>query len=151
MYCSSCGKAVSRGLSFCNQCGTRVGGAQEPDAGRLSEASHNFLLAGILGIPIAGVGVLIGLMSVMKKELGFSNELVVAFASLGFLLLLAAEGVFIWTLIHRTRAARETGQEESASNVLGEARVRELPEPTSFVTESTTRTLEPVLRESKRR
>src|SRR4030095_15959889 len=106
MHCSSCGKAVVQALSYCNHCGARVGGTKEHDTGKLSESSLNVLLAGILGIPIAGLGIMIGLMMVMKKELGFGNEVIIAFTLLSFLLLLAAEGVFVWMLIHRARTVK---------------------------------------------
>jgi hypothetical protein len=56
--------------------------------------ARNILVAGILGIPIAGLGVVIGLMSVMK-EMGFRTELIIAFTSLSFLLFLAAETVLV--------------------------------------------------------
>lgn len=155
MYCSSCGQAVNQGLSYCNHCGAKVSGAKEPDVSKLSEASLNFILVGILGIPIAGLGILIGLMSVMKKELGFSNESTIAFALLGFLLLLAAETVFIWLLIHRTKMGKETGHiaqlREVVTKGLDEAQVRELPEPIPSVTENTTRSLEPMPRETRTR
>lgn len=132
-----------------------MSGAVDGDANKLSEASLNFLLVGILGIPIAGIGVIIGLMSVMKNELGFSTELIITFVRLSFLMLLAAESVFIWLLISRTRAAKKSGEnarpEESVAQGLGQAPARELSEPAHSVTENTTRNLEPVYHESKTR
>ena len=150
MYCSSCGQAVNQGLSYCKHCGAKVSGTKERDASNLSEESRNFLLAGILGIPIAGVGVIIGLMSVMK-QIGFSNELIIVFTSLGFLLLLIAEVVFIWSLLqNRTRTVKETSDNIQLKEVemkrFNEAQVRELSEPIPSVTENTTRSFEPIHR-----
>jgi hypothetical protein len=154
MYCSSCGKNVNQGLRFCNHCGATVGGAIEHDSSKLSESSLNLLLGGILGLPIAGLGIIIGLLSVMKKELGFGSELIIAFALMSFVLLLAAEGVFIWLLIHRARAFRETRNNarvnEGVIKSLSTAPVLELSEPPS-ITENTTRSFEPSEREPKRR
>lgn len=132
-----------------------MSGAGDPDANKLSEASLNFLLVGILGIPIAGIGVIIGLMSVMKNELGFNNELISLFVAVSFLLLLAAESVFIWLLVSRTRAIKESGENvrpyEAEVKGLGQTQARKLSEPMRSVTENTTRNLEPVYRESKTR
>lgn len=101
-----------------------------------------------MGIPIAGLGIIIGLMSVMK-EMGFSKELIIAFSSLSFLLLLAAEAVFIWLLLqNRTRTDKETRNNAQLKDVeikeLGEAQVRELSEPIPSVTENTTRSFEAI-------
>lgn len=154
MYCSSCSKAVNQNLKYCNHCGAMVGGSVERESSRLSESSFNLLLGGILGIPIAGLGIIIGLMSVMKKEMGFNNELIIAFTLLSFVLLLAAEGTFIWMLVHRARAFRETGGganfNEGVIKSLHTAPVRELSEPQSSVTENTTRSFEPLERGPRR-
>lgn len=155
MHCSSCGEAVNQDVSYCTRCGARTNDATGYAASKLSESSFNLLVAGILGIPIAGLGIVIGLMSVMK-EMGFSKELIIAFMSLGFLLLLAAEAVFIWLLLqNRTRADKETGNNaqlrEVEINKLGEAQVRELSEPIPSVAENTTRSFEAIHREPKMR
>ena len=50
MYCSSCGKTVMPGLSFCNHCGVQLSGKKKPEAGEMSEASFNFLIAALLGM-----------------------------------------------------------------------------------------------------
>lgn len=150
MHCSSCGKAVNQNLSYCKHCGAKI--SRSNDEGKLSEASLNFILAGILGLPIAGIGVLIGLMSVMKKEIGFGNEIILPFVLLGFLLLMSAEGVFIWLLINRTRLSKETKDNMQLKAVvtkeLSERQVRELAEPGPSVTENTTRSLDPVRSET---
>lgn len=152
MHCSACGKSVNA-LSYCNNCGARLAGGPLHDANNLSESSLNFLLACILGIPIAGVGVLIGLMKVMK-ELGFTLGPITVFGSAGLILLLVAEAVFVWLLISRTRKVKTTDGAASAEVVtreLAEAHVNALPEPLPSVTENTTRSFEPVPRGSKSR
>ena len=154
MYCASCGKAAKKGVTYCTRCGARADGSTEHAASKLTEASFITLVAGLMGIPIAGLGVVIGLMSVMK-EMGFSKELIIVFASLGFLLLLAAEAVFIWLLVQNRagRADKENGVNAGLKGVetreLGEAQVRALPEPMPSVTESATRPFEAIPRESK--
>ena len=76
MYCSNCGGEIIENLSYCNHCGRKMTGAN-----KLSEASFNTLVAGILAMPIAGVGVLIGLISVMKETLGFGNDVIIVIHS----------------------------------------------------------------------
>lgn len=153
MYCPSCGKAVKKGVSYCTRCGARADGSTEHAASKLSESSFIILVAGLIGIPIAGLGVVIGLMSVMK-EMGFSKELIIVFMSLGFLLLLAAEAVFIWLLVqNRARADKEKATNAELKRVetkeLGAAQVRALSDPMPSVTESATCPFEAIPRESK--
>ena len=73
MFCSNCGKYVGEGLNFCKSCGAKVGSAKSGEVCVLSESAFITLVSGIIAIPIAGLGVVIGLMSEMKQS-GFSNE-----------------------------------------------------------------------------
>ena len=87
--------------------------------------------------------------------MGFSKEVILVFMSLGFLLLLAAEAVFIWLLVQNRagRTDKETGDNAELKGVetkeLGAAQVRALSEPMPSVTESETRPFEAVPRGSK--
>lgn len=159
MYCSTCGGAVIPGLNYCKSCGARIGGATHDDRGKLSESSFNLLVTAILSIPIAGLGIIIGLMSVMKEKLGFSNELIIPFIAGAFLLLIVSETALIWLLIQRTKMVRKTDEDSGLKTVaqlpdvvikgLGAAKTRDLVEPIPTVIEHTTRSLEPVARETK--
>lgn len=161
MYCSTCGTAVIKGLNYCKNCGARIGGAKVDEADKLSESSFNLLVASVLGIPIAGLGIIIGLMSVMKDKLGFSNELIGAFIAGAFLLLVVSETALIWLLIQRTKIVRKTDVDsrlkdnaelpEVVIKGLNAAKTRELVEPIPSVIEDTTRSFEPIARESKTR
>jgi len=153
MYCSSCGEGIKQGVIFCTRCGTRANGVTDHAVGKLSESSFNTLVGGMMGIPIAGLGIMIGLIAVMK-ETGFSKGLMIVFTALSFLLLVAAEAVFIWLLLHnRARTVQEGGDQAQLKKVetkeLGEAKVWELAQPMTSVTENTTRAFEPIPRESK--
>lgn len=161
MYCSSCGTTIIQGLNYCKNCGTRVSGAKTGDADKLSEASFNLLVASVLSIPIAGLGIIIGLMSVMKNQLGFSSELIITFVSLAFLLLLVSEAALIWLLMQRTRQIKEIGDNpqlkanaqlnEVVIKGLDAAKTRELAQPAPSVIDETTRHLEPIPVEIKKR
>jgi len=161
MYCSGCGTAIIPGLNYCKNCGARVSGAKKDNAGKLSESSFNLLVAAVLAIPIAGLGIIIGLMSVMKKELGFSSELIITFVSLSFLLLLISEAALVWLLIQRTKKVIENGENEPLRENaqlnevmikgLNPAKTRELAEPIPSVIDDTTRSLELNPLETKKR
>lgn len=161
MYCSTCGTSIIQGLNYCKNCGARVGGAKPDDEGKLSESSFNLLVASVLAIPIAGLGIIIGLMSVMKKELDFNNEMIFMFVAASFVLLLVSEAALIWLLMQRTRKGKSNavGDVQSKDNAelpevvikgLSEAKTRALSEPVPSVVDNTTRHLEPVAREQKR-
>jgi hypothetical protein len=159
MYCSSCGKTVMPGLSFCNHCGVQLSGKKKPEAGEMSEASFNFLIAALLGLPIAGIGVVIGLLSVMKKELGMADEVVGLVALFAFLLLALSEFGLLRLLLSSTRVKKveKPSMKKHRPNEVDEAATRTLNEAQPFdsvhnvgsVTEDTTRIFEPAYREPK--
>ena len=138
MYCSTCGKSVTPGLSYCNHCGAR-----------LSEAKGDSLTKNLLffmtAVFVFGLGAIIFLMMALRMVFGPENlHLIIAFTLLSFLIMLAVEGVFVWMLLGRKKSAKEAAKE------LSEAKARSLPEPALSVTEHTTRTLEPVDREGQK-
>jgi hypothetical protein len=151
---------VNPDLSFCNTCGARLGGAANEDTpGQMSESSFNLLVAAILAIPIAGIGIIIGLLVVMKKELLLRDEIVATVALMAFVLLLVSEGGLIWLLIHRTRGAKKEKKKaglppadtqrlpDVVMKGLNEGQPRTAQDAVSSVTEHTTRTLDAVPRD----
>jgi hypothetical protein len=154
MYCSACGKSVIAGLSYCNHCGYQLAGAKKTEPGTMSEASFNFLIAALLGLPIAGIGVIIGLLSVMKKELGMGDNVVAVVALFAFFLLTVSELGLLKLLLSATRskkAPKEAGETQrfadNAARSLGEAQPFDSVQPVGSVTENTTRSFEPAYRE----
>jgi uncharacterized membrane protein YvbJ len=159
MYCPTCGNRVVEGLIFCNQCGARVS-ESEKDAGMISEASFNILVGGLITIPIVGLGIIIALLIVMKKDLGFDNPMILIITFMSFALLLIAEGGLFWLLMHMTKARKttkstKTNKKDTAQlnevviKGLNEGRHQGIYEPVPSVTDSTTRNLEPVYRDPK--
>jgi hypothetical protein len=148
MYCSSCGSAVSQSLTYCSRCGAKL---------RSAEASLTLdsLVWAIVSLLVAGVGVIIGLMAVMKNVVGLHEGIIVVITALSFLALLTAEGVLIRILLGAWKGVREAddaaGRKEQTTRELVEAQPRELPEPVPSVTEHTTRTFEPAYGERKSR
>lgn len=152
MYCSSCGAVVTGGLSYCNRCGVELS-ARSSTVPLKPAAIPEFMVWAIVAVSVGGLALIIGLMAVMKTELKFSDGLIVLFSLLSFLLLLAAESVFIWLVVRSKAAAKESAilpqSRELTTKELGETQLRALSEPVPSVTEQTTRTLEPVYREHK--
>ncbi|HEV7645210.1 MAG TPA: hypothetical protein VGO50_14800 [Pyrinomonadaceae bacterium] len=160
MYCSSCGKSVIPGLSYCNHCGYKLTPGKKPEPGTISEASFNFLIAALLGLPIAGIGVLIGLLTVMKKELGMGDNVVAAVAFFAFFLLTISELGLLKLLLSSVKTRKDSKEsaenyrsEEPAPRILHEAQPFDAVQPASgmgsSVTENTTRNFEPAYREPK--
>lgn len=159
MFCSSCGKSVSPGLSFCNHCGARVAGKTDDGVGQIPESSFNLLVIALIGVPIVGIGVMIGLLTVMKKELGFGEEMIGVIALMSFILLLIAELGLIWLLRHHKKMSKGSSEVSKLTlppmpdvilKGLPESQMQPIHQPMQSVTEHTTRTLEAVPRESER-
>lgn len=152
MYCSSCGAAVTSSLSYCNRCGAELQAKQHSPMS-LSEVSIQSLVWAIASVTIVGLGVVIGMMAVMKEVLHFNDGLIVAFSLLSFLSFLGVDMVFIWVLLRSRTGAKETGGTRQEKHItrreLDEAHVRVLAEPALSVTEHTTRTLEGAERDHK--
>ena len=151
MYCSTCGRAVTPGLSYCNHCGARLN--QGDRAGRPAELRPESLVATISAIFILGLTIITILMGVMKVILGLPVNQVLGFSLFPFILMLVLEGLFIRLLLQRTKATEGTRDRElskqQVTNQLEPAQFRELPENMASVTEHTTRVLDPISNERK--
>lgn len=140
MYCSTCGSAVAQNLSYCSRCGAKLRSAE-------MSLTLDSLVWAIVSLLIAGVGVIIGLMAVMKNVVGLHEGIIVIVTALSFLALLTAEGVLIRILLGAWKGARGADDaappKEQKTRELEEAQPRALPDPVPSVTEQTTRTFEP--------
>jgi hypothetical protein len=132
--------AVSPTLSYCNRCGAELKPKRNSEM-KLSEASTDSLVWAIATVTIVGLGVVIGMMAVMKRVLYFSDALIVGFTLLTFLSFLGVDIVFIWVLLRSKMAAGKSEIEER--------NMRALSAPAMGVTEHTTRTLETADKQSK--
>jgi H+/Cl- antiporter ClcA len=152
MYCSTCGKSLVPGLAYCNHCGAKLAGQQNQVAVHTDSGTDSLIWA-IVGVFCGGIGVLIGLLAVMKKELGFDLPFLLFFSLLTFGLITAIEAVFVWMLFSRNRAANRALAiaEQRATKELDAAPARMLAEPIPMqsVTEHTTRSFEPIYQERK--
>ena len=156
MYCSSCAAAVTPGLSYCNRCGAELIAKKSTASSKGAQLIESLVWA-IVGVALGGLGLLIGLMAVMKHELQFENHMILLVVLLSFVLLLAAESVLIWLLL-KSKGWTSKGENESteitrlkraATKELDEPREGLLAEPSVSVTDQTTRTLAPVYRNKR--
>ena len=151
MYCSSCGVAVTPGLSYCNHCGEKLSGAKSDSIIKSPEVRPETLVAAMVFAFVFGLGAITVLMGVMKAVLHLEGGLILAFALLSFLIMLSVEGVIIRLLFRRKRGAEEAGDpvllKEQATRALDAAQGRVLPEPMPSVTEHTTRAFDQIYNE----
>ena len=147
MYCSSCGVAVTQGLSYCNYCGEKLSGAKSDRIIKSPEVRPETLVGAMVCSFVFGLGAIAVLLGMMKAVLRLENGLILAFALLSFLIMLSLEGVFIRLLLRRNRGAEEAGDTvllkgQPTRKELDAARV--LTEPMASVTEHTTRAFDPI-------
>ena len=138
---------VTPGLSYCNHCGAKLSSAKGDGS---SEVKPETLVGAIAAVFIFGLAAIIGLMAVLKHVFNQADNLglIIFFALISFLIMVAVESVFIWMLLGRKKGAKEAHEterlKEPASKELFAATGSMLPEPALSVTEHTTRSLEPV-------
>ncbi|HYO99974.1 MAG TPA: hypothetical protein VER76_07270 [Pyrinomonadaceae bacterium] len=161
MYCPACGAGVTQGLSFCNFCGAKLGGAK-PDV-QPSESFPESLVWAIVTVFIVGLGCIIGLTAMMKQLLKFNDDIIIAVMFACFLFMFVVEAAFLWLLLRRkkndpreahggggTDPAATTQLEEQPTKVLDATQpARSLAEPVASITEHTTRGFEPIYTRQK--
>jgi zinc-ribbon domain len=143
MFCPSCGAEVPPSLSYCNRCGAELNA--KAHSAKPTATYPESLVWALVAVSVGGLAVLIGLIAVMKETLPFQEGLIIGFVGLAFLLLMAAESVFIWLLLRSRMESKEAGDKiKSPRPTLRDLDApRGLPEPAISITENTTRTLEP--------
>jgi hypothetical protein len=148
MFCSACGVAVNQGLTYCKNCGTKV---QREDGRRPVEPKPENIIVMMVATFVMGLCA-IGALMVVLKAIQFEFGPLMAITMLGFLIMIALEGVFI-RLLFRGRQRDEVkdtklmGAQTTTKQL--EAQSQFPLQPVESVTEHTTRTFDPVLSERK--
>jgi predicted nucleic acid-binding Zn ribbon protein len=152
MYCSTCGTAITPGLSFCNRCGARL---EEPPQ-QIRTAQVTAFLTAITLIAICGLGIMLGGSLVLRSEVGMPVGFVGVFMLFTFLITGVTEVMLIKNL------SRLTGSSETKRHFtyvqppamshqppleLHPPTAQSFGEPIGSVTDNTTRTLEYARRE----
>lgn len=145
MYCSSCGVAVAKGLSFCNYCGARLPTTEA--ALEFREVRPQLLvsaMAGVFVLGLPGITFLIFMLNAVRLDSG----VVMAFAWTSMLLLVALEAFFVVLLLRRKPLKDEPRQQHQfkgpQTNELEARQGGILSEPVASVTEHTTRAFDPI-------
>jgi len=149
MYCSSCGGAVAKDLSYCNHVGKKL----KRGDGESSEVRPDWLVFMMVATFILGLVVITILMGVMKSVLELPVDQILHLMALPFALMLIIEGVLIRLLLRRKGNAQEqkTLSNAQVTNELDDARQRLLSQAAASVTEHTTRAFEPIPVERKQK
>ena len=147
MYCSSCGVAVAKGLSFCNYCGAKLPSTDTELEFR--EVRPGLLVSAMAGIFVLGLPGIVFLMFMMNA-VRLDPQQTMAFAWTSLLLLVALELVFLFLLLRRKPRNDPDHQGRVKGSETKEVQAKHagaLPEPLPSVTEHTTRAFDPILRE----
>lgn len=162
MYCQSCGTQLTKGLTYCNRCGARVGpdspvakktdaatAAACPPTDKLGEALG--WLATATGFTVCGGFALVYFLATRLMGLGFdqSRVLIVTFfclaAVVGISALLINQLSRVLNAFLRAQSAGNATTDERSPEVVGRdtAQIEAPREPATSVTDHTTRTFDP--------
>ncbi|HKO96026.1 MAG TPA: hypothetical protein VJU86_03475 [Pyrinomonadaceae bacterium] len=152
MYCSTCGVAVAKGLSYCNYCGAQLIGPQV-DPSHLQTVRPELVVSAMAALFILGLFAIAVLIGVGKAGAGFDLPILLAITTVSFVMLMIIEGVLIHLLLRSKREPKKVsntnGVKDHTTRELQEAQARMLPEPVASVTENTTRAFDPIPVERK--
>lgn len=151
MYCSTCGVAVAKGLSYCNYCGSELTGSKSNSGA--PEVRPELLVSAMAGVFILGLGAIAVLIGILKQVAAFDMPILLAITLFSFMLMIIIESVLIGLLLRRRKGTKELKtadrRRDQATKELLEAQARVLQEPVASVTEHTTRAFAPVYTEPK--
>lgn len=159
MYCSTCGAETSVELNYCHRCGASLNPPVNEPQGRVVAPTSFGKMALIVGLMLVlGLGLIFsGANGLARKGV---NPIAIAWMTIfGFATLFAVTSKFmrLWSQIYSVGVAPEPTRQPQAKRqqtIAERARTGQLPPPSvSFtsVTENTTRTLEPISRDSNTR
>ena len=148
MYCSTCGVAVAKGLTYCNYCGANLRSRDTEVTPR--EATRGLLVSAMAGIFVLGLPGIAFIIFMLNAALRLDPQQTMAFAWVTLLLLVALEVIFLLLLLRGKPRKDETRQSDqfkgSQTNELETKHPGMLAEPISSVTEHTTRAFDAVPR-----
>lgn len=148
MFCSACGVAVTQGLTYCKNCGTKV---SREDERRPAEPKPENIIVMMVATFVMGLCA-IGALMVVLKAIQFDFGPLMAITMLSFLVMLGLEGIFIRLLFRgRQRYEDKDTMLKSAQTTTKQLEAQsQFPlQPVESVTEHTTRAFDPVFSERK--
>jgi hypothetical protein len=149
MYCSSCGVAVGKGLSYCNYCGAKLSSTDTEAESR--EVRPGLLVSAMAGIFVLGLPGIAFIVFMLNAALRLDPQQTMAFAWAAFFLLIALEVVFLTLLligkVQKDKSRRGRELPGSQTKELEERYAGSPAEPVSGVTEHTTRAFDAIPRQ----
>ena len=149
MFCAACGNAINDKLNYCKNCGAKI--AKEEEETPSSMMSN--LLTSLTFVTLGGLGILIGLVSVLLKN-GFDQKgiMVIAVAYLaalaGICYMLLSQMPRLIDAKLKPKQAAPTAETYEPPQLFAKttAQLEEHREPVASVTDRTTRTFDKIPR-----
>ena len=153
MYCSSCGAALSEGLSYCNRCGANLKPSESLAPAGKPEGLIWMIGFGmtLMALPFPAFIIIFGMLK-MLKDAGFPLSYLMVLAIIALLtvfgaVLLLGSRVLTPLVKAYLQSGAPVEQKQPELSARTPTQLEAAREPASSVTENTTRTLEPLLRE----
>ncbi len=156
MFCSTCGAALTKGLSYCNRCGAKTALSTSPLESNTNPpdklAEVIFMLGVVSGGVIIGGFVFVFLLIEKLLDKALTPSAIMAFMMLSMAAIFAISWLLIRQLSRTLNVYLRTDEKEQATKLDAQpAPQLEAPrEPLSSVTDHTTRAFEPSLREQSK-
>src|SRR5262249_20132272 len=117
MYCSSCGKALSRQMKFCNHCGVQLSSAKDNSETDASKKRLDEYLDGLFWITASGLGYVLGGMFLLKGFLHLRDGIVNTYLIISSLAFLTNFGLSLWQIICMTRGSKSDDDPDKAKQL----------------------------------
>jgi len=156
MYCPDCGDYSTQGLNFCKQCGAALNsldsGTEVEPRSRPSGFVWALALFTIL-IGFAGLAIIFGMSFVMAQNPTVDKDYPIALVAFGSLSFVGVLAVLVYMLLRLSGAGpgiskKSRSKPKRRRDAVAPPQIEARPATMSSVTEHTTRTFEPRMRES---
>ena len=151
MFCAACGSAINDKLNYCKNCGAKI----TKDEEETPSSMMSNLLTSATWIVLGGLGILIGLVSVLLKK-GFDEKGIMliavvylaALSAICYMLLSQLPKLIDAKLNRKEEAAPPASENYQPPQLFAKttAQLEEQRDPVMSVTDHTTRTLDKVPR-----
>ena len=158
MYCSSCGTESVQGLNYCNRCGATLGTQALATAPSFSMTKPTLILGGLVAlITLGGFAALVAGASELARK-GFPHDQAMMLIFFGMITIVIVDVLLLWQMSRIITASLQAGARTPVPQRMEIAEPKQTQrkltapplEPVSSVTENTTRTFDPVYRETSR-
>ena len=151
MFCAACGSAINDKLNYCKNCGAKIAKDEE----ETPSSMLNNLITAATWITLGGLGIFIGLISVLLKN-GFDQKGIMlvavvylaALSGICYMVLSQLPKIIDAKLSRKRESAPPTAESYQPPQLFAKttAQLEDRGEPPASVTEHTTRTFDKVPR-----